>query len=67
MPAYCRFTFEEFLSSDPLTILGQLQRAYADDGYATQFATQIRSWDTVVPLLRDELASLLHTKPAAKR
>jgi hypothetical protein len=65
MPAYYRGTIAEFLSADPVALVGRLETQYANDGFAMQFVSQTKAWADLIPLLQQELTLLLRTRPAA--
>jgi hypothetical protein len=66
MPAYVRVRAAEFLEQDPHALLGQLQRAYAEDGFVSLYTKQTIAWASIIPLLRTELASLVLERPDAR-
>lgn len=59
MPAYYRATIAEFLQADPINVLGTLQRAYAADGFASQYSKQTLAWTTVIPLFQAQFQALI--------
>src|SRR4051812_29813934 len=65
MPAYVRETVATFLDISPATLIGRLERAYAEDGYATQFTSQILAWNELLPMLQAELRRVTSELPAA--
>jgi hypothetical protein len=65
MRAYFRGTIKEFIDTDPTSLLGRLQAAYARDGFASQYTTQTRSWEDVVPRLRDVFRAVVSQQPTA--
>jgi hypothetical protein len=65
MPAYARLTVTGLLNASTETLVGQLETSYARDGYASLFAQQTLAWATVIPLLQQELRSLVGSTPTA--
>src|SRR5262245_5532530 len=63
MAAYYRATISEFLSADPVAVVGRLETQYVNDGFATQFASQTKAWADLIPLLQQELTLLLPARP----
>jgi hypothetical protein len=59
MPAYVHLPLTDFVLADPSALTGLLHRAYAADGYATQFTQQTKAWTTALPLLQDQLRVLM--------
>jgi hypothetical protein len=59
MTAYFRSRLADFVKADAQWITGTLDAKYAADGYATQFVSQIRAWNLVVPMLQEELTWLV--------
>src|SRR5262245_54138621 len=56
MPAYVRDPLGSFILADPAALIGRLEHAYAQDGFATQFSQQTRAWASTIPLLQAALA-----------
>jgi hypothetical protein len=65
MPAYARLPLRAFISADPSALLGLLNQAYADDGYSKQFTHQTKAWATALPLLKNQLTTLIELLPRA--
>ncbi len=65
MPAYVRLPLPGLLEVDLDALVGRLNQAYAEDGYATQFTKQIKAWADVLPLLQHEVRVLLSLRPEA--
>jgi hypothetical protein len=59
MPAYVRQTLTDFVTADPDTLLGLLERGHARDGFATQYSQATTAWGTVLPELQNQLRGLL--------
>lgn len=66
MPAYFRRRISEFLKCSPLEVMGELQAAYAADGFATQYTLQTKAWIEVVPLLQEQFDALVASRPDAQ-
>ena len=66
MPAYLRRTVDEFISEEPIAVIGILQQAYASDGFVSQYTRQTQAWDQMVPELQRVFAQLLRSRPEAK-
>lgn len=66
MPAYYRATLSEFLHTNPNSILGTLQAAYAADGFSSQYSKQTLAWATVIPLFKEQFQSLIQVQPIAE-
>ncbi len=65
MPAYFRAAVREFVDMPVAVVAGGLSAAYASDGYASQYTSQTRAWDQVVPLLQRELRKVAAVVPDA--
>jgi hypothetical protein len=65
MPAYVRLPITRLVSADPSALVGELHKAHASDGYATQFTQQTKAWSTALPLLQDQLRTLIDLLPRA--
>ena len=65
MPAYVRRTVAEFIEDDAKAIIGSLQQAYANDGFASQYTQQTRAWIEVVPKLRNTFSQLVAVRTDA--
>jgi hypothetical protein len=65
MPAYVRLPLPGLLSADPIALVGQLHQAYAADNYATQFTQQTKAWANALPLLKNQLTTLIDLLPRA--
>lgn len=63
MPAYARYSLGEFVALDLRLLVGQLEAAYASDGYASQLRQQTHAWVELIPLLQADLLSLLNRHP----
>jgi len=63
MPAYYLAKVPVFVAADPVAIVGQLHAQYALDGYAKQYTAQTQAWATTVPLLQQQMQSLIVTLP----
>jgi hypothetical protein len=61
--AYARYSVGDFLSSNQAFILGALQARYAHDGFASQYTTQTKSWERLIPMLQAELTILVAECP----
>ena len=66
MPAYYRATIADFVGSDPRKVVGDLQAAYARDGYKSLYTTQTESWDFAIPELQDALQDAIEQRPSAR-
>jgi hypothetical protein len=64
MPAYARYNIAEFVRSSPSEVVGLLQRAYAADGFLSQYTRQTKAWARVIPELQQSLLTLLTDRPA---
>jgi hypothetical protein len=60
-----RLLLPDLLAADPDALVGRLNQAYADDGYATQFTQQIKAWTDALPLLHQQIRELLALRPCA--
>jgi DUF2075 family protein len=58
MPAYVTRTLSEFVSESPDVLSGELNRAYARDGFASQYTSQTRAWGASIPAMQDHLRTL---------
>lgn len=67
MPAYVSHTVSTFVEAAPEVLLGELHSAYAADGFASQYTSQSKSWQTAVDLLQQEMHHLLTAIPATAR
>jgi hypothetical protein len=65
MPAYVRRPLTSLVSADPSALVGLLHQAHAADGYATQFTQQTKAWATALPMLQDQLGTLIDLLPRA--
>lgn len=63
MSAYARYSLREFIALDPRLLVGQLEVAYASDGYASQLKQQTLAWGELVPTLQADLRGLLNRRP----
>jgi hypothetical protein len=63
MPAYFRAAVREFVDMPVAVIAGDLSTAYASDGYASQYTSQTRAWEQVIPLLQRELREVTALVP----
>src|SRR5579883_1908147 len=59
MPAYIRMSLPAFLDASPSALLGELERGYTRDGFATLYSQQTKAWDALLPLLQAQLRSCL--------
>lgn len=48
-----------FLDASPSALLGELERGYTRDGFATLYSQQTKAWDALLPLLQAQLRSCL--------
>ena len=58
MPAYVSRPLSEFVGEAPEVLVGELNRAYSRDGFASQYTSQVRSWGTSMPALQDQLRAV---------
>ena len=65
MPAYVSANLASFLAKPPASVIGQLQSAYARDGFVSQYTSQSRAWSDSVPLIQSQLALVVVDHPAA--
>jgi hypothetical protein len=65
MPAYARYRLRDFIALDPRLLLGQLEAAYASDGYASQLREQTLAWGKFIPILQADLSALLSRRSDA--
>ncbi len=65
MPAYVDLSIHDLLETRDEELLGQLHRAYAGDGFVSQYTSQTLAWDASVPLLKTGLAYVVGRLPAA--
>jgi hypothetical protein len=65
MPAYARLPLTSLISADLSALVGRLNQAYAADGYAKQFTQQTKAWATALPLLKNQLSTLIDLLPRA--
>ncbi len=67
MPAYVKQDFLEFINLDIDTILGQLQKGYTRDRYASQLTSQTITWERAIPIIQNELRKFLAINPNSNR
>ena len=60
-----RRTVGQIIQDDAAAIVGQLQQAYATDGFASQYTRQTQAWARVVPTLQQTLVQFLKIRPEA--
>src|SRR5690349_4125653 len=65
MPAYVRHTVGKFVHEDSAKMVGCLQQAYADDGFASQYTRQTQAWARIIPKLQQMFVQLLSVRPEA--
>jgi hypothetical protein len=65
MPAYVSRSVVEFIAERPESLTGELNEAYAKDGFASQYTSQIRAWSTSIPVLQAHLRTVTETIPEA--
>ena len=65
MPAYASFDVASFLAKRPGSVVGQLEIAYAHDGFVSQYTSQSRAWGDSVPLIQSQLALVVADHRAA--
>ena len=65
MPAYASFDVASFLAEPPGSVVGQLEIAYAHDGFVSQYTSQSRAWSDSVPLIQSQLALVVADHRAA--
>jgi hypothetical protein len=63
MSAYARMAIGQFIRTDPSTVLGLLQQAYARDGFSSQYTRQTKAWARLIPQFLHMLAELVATRP----
>lgn len=63
MAGYVRHNVEQLLRESPAAILGDLQSAYASDGFVAQYTKQTLAWAQIVPILQNCLAKLVERRP----
>jgi len=66
MPAYARRTVGRFIQDDADAIIGALQKAYAADGFSSQYTRQTKAWTRVIPKLQHTFVQLLKVRPEAQ-
>jgi hypothetical protein len=60
---YLQRTVREFIAEAPTSLLGELNRAYAADGFVNQYTSQNLAWDESIPLLQEQLSVLAGSNP----
>jgi hypothetical protein len=65
MSAYTKSTVRQFLQSSPSELIGLLHRAYAADGFCSQYTRQTKAWAQIVPELQHSLVELVLNRPEA--
>lgn len=65
MPAYKKASLVEFIQSSPSEIIGELESAYANDGFSSQYTRQTKAWVRLVPDLQESFSALLGLRPLA--
>jgi hypothetical protein len=60
MPAYARYTLKELIALEPRLLVGQLEMAYAHDGYASQLQQQTLAWRKLISILQADFRTLLN-------
>ena len=65
MPAYVSRFLGDFIEERPESLTGELNQAYAQDGFASQYTSQIRAWSTSVPVLQAHLRRVSQQVPDA--
>src|SRR2546430_191661 len=65
MPAYLRCGLAEFLKLDPKAVVGRLESGHARDGYTAQLSQQTLAWAQLIPLLQQELETVLRRNAGA--
>ena len=65
MPAYVSRTLNDFIDERPDSIAGELNRACAGDGFASQYTSQMRAWTNSVPVLQGHLREVMGRLPLA--
>lgn len=67
VPAYARYSVDDFVHQDPSRIVAKLHSGYANDGFLSQYTQQTKAWDRILPLLQSELRQLAEDHPDAKK
>ncbi len=49
MPAYVSRSLSEFVTESSEALVGELNQAYARDGFASQYTSQMRAWSESIP------------------
>src|SRR5262245_25746947 len=66
MPAYYKSTVSGLVAAKPDGVVGQLEIEYARDGFMTQFAGPTRAWADLIPILQNQLQSLMDRVPDSR-
>ncbi len=65
MPAYSKSSVAEFVDCSASAVIGQLQRAYAADGFISQYTRQTKVWARIIPELQRAFTLLIDAAPQA--